>query len=205
MGIFDPLLRWLLSPWGIGVLAALDSTLIFWLPLGIDVAMVIMGASDPDLFWIYALIAAAGSMAGSSTTFWIGRRAGEAGLSRFVPERKLDRIKSRVHRSGALTLAALDLIPPPFPFTLIVVAAGALDVSRIRFSSTLAAVRGFRFGLEAWLGARYGTQILSRLHSQALRDVAGVLVAGAIVASVWSLVRMSRPRRKQRVTRSAAR
>lgn len=204
LSVFDSLLRFLLTPWGIGMLAALDSTLVFFLPLGVDVAMVIMGAKHPQLFWIYPLSGTLGSLAGAATTFYAGQAAGEAGLKHFVPERKLERVQARVRQSGALTLGALDLVPPPFPFTFILVAAGALDVNRVRFFSVLGVARLLRFGVEAGLGARYGAPLAMSIGSRVIRDIAGLCIAGAIVTSVFSAIRLAR-RGRRRITRPAAR
>jgi membrane protein YqaA with SNARE-associated domain len=187
---FDALLRLFLTWWGVGVLAALDSTIVFALPFGIDAAMVVMGARHPELFWLYPLVGAAGSIVGAATTYRVGELAGEAGLKRFVPARRLTRIKSRVQRSGALALAALDLMPPPFPFTLFVVAAGALQVNRTRFFVTLAIVRLFRFGVESSLGAVYGTHIAVRIQSRLVRDIAGICILIAAAVSVVSIGRL---------------
>jgi len=191
---FDPLLRLLLSPVGIGVLAALDSTVIFFFPLGIDLAMVIMGGRHPHLFWLYPIVGAAGSVAGGMTTFAIGHAAGEAGLKRWIPEHRLERVQRRVRDSGAPTLAALDLMPPPFPFTLFVIAAGALDVDRWKFFVTLAAVRLIRFGVESALGARYGTGLAMQIGSRLMRDAAGVFFLLCVAASIVSLIKLLRRR-----------
>ena len=43
-------------------MGALDSSLIFFLPLGIDFAVIILAARKPELFWLYALLATAGSV-----------------------------------------------------------------------------------------------------------------------------------------------
>jgi membrane protein YqaA with SNARE-associated domain len=196
---FDPILRWLLSPVGIGVLAALDSTIVFFLPLGLDLALVIMGAMHPDLFWLYALIATAGSVVGAYTSFQIGVLAGEAGLTHLVPERKLQDIKRRVSATGAVTLAVLDLLPPPFPFTLFLVVAGALDVNRTRFFVTLAVVRFLRFALESGLGALYGARFATQVGSRVLADVAGVLVLAAAIFTCYSIIKLVRRARPRRV------
>jgi len=187
---FAPLLSWLLSPIGIVVFAALDSTLVFWLPVGLDLAMVVVGARHPHLFWLYALIGAGGSVIGAYTSFRVGMFVGESGLTRFVPERKLNRMKRRVQQTGATTLAALDLLPPPFPFTLFIVVAGALDVDRKRFFVTLAVVRFVRFGIEAGLGAMYGARLATEVGSEILTDIAGVIVVAASVLTVFSAIRL---------------
>src|SRR5262245_47572229 len=114
------------SPFGIFVLAALDSTLFFSLPFGIDAAVIIMAARLHAARWIVPIIATAGATAGAALTFWMGGRIGDRGLERYVSARRLGRIRRKIRHSGAVTLAALDLIPPPFPFTPFVLAAGAL-------------------------------------------------------------------------------
>ena len=115
--LFYSLLSYFLTPGGLLVLAALDSSVVFFLPLGIDFVLIILTARKPDLFWLYAVLAAAGSIAGAAGTFWVGRKIGEAGLRRFVRASKLRRVERRVGDSAAMSVAALGLIPPPFPFT----------------------------------------------------------------------------------------
>ena len=73
------------SPAGVVVLAALDSTLFFSLPFGIDAAVIILAARLHELWWIVPLLATAGSVAGAALTFWMGVKIGEQGLERWVP------------------------------------------------------------------------------------------------------------------------
>src|SRR5712691_11625418 len=137
--------RWVIalfvSPLGVFVLGALDSTLFFSLPLGIDAAVVILAAQVGDLWWMPPLLATLGSVLGAALTFWMGKKVGEAGLDRWVPKRRLTRIRKRVRERGAIALAVLDLIPPPFPFTPFLLAAGALEVDARTFFVTLAICR----------------------------------------------------------------
>ena len=78
--------RWLVglfaSPLGVFVLAALDSTLFFSLPFGIDAVVIILAARMRDRAWIVPLCATAGSLAGAALTFWMGVKIGEKGLER---------------------------------------------------------------------------------------------------------------------------
>jgi membrane protein YqaA with SNARE-associated domain len=188
------------TPIGIAALAALDSTLVFFVPLGIDVAIVIVAARPQQQWWTVPLLATAGSVAGAALTFWMGVKAGEKGLDRYVPAKRLDRIRSRIRNSGAVALAALDLIPPPFPFTAFVLAAGALEVKRVTFFTTLAVCRLLRFGAEAALAAIYGRQIVSWLKSDLLYDIASFFIAVAAIVTVVSIVRLWRkwPPQKRR-------
>src|SRR5262245_62135872 len=153
------------TPAGVLVLAALDSTLFFSLPFGIDAAVIILAARLNDLWWTVPFLATFGSVAGAAVTFWMGVKIGEKGLDRYVPQKRLKTIRARIRKSGAIALAVLDLIPPPFPFTPFVLAAGALEVKASTFFITLAICRVLRFGLEAALAARYGRGVLAWLES----------------------------------------
>ena len=180
------------SPLGVVVLAALDSTLFFSLPFGIDAAVIILAARMHSLWWLVALLATLGSVAGAALTFWMGVKVGESGLDRFVPERRLETIRSRIRDKGAVALAILDLIPPPFPFTPFVLAAGALEVSARTFFVTLAACRIFRFGVEAGLAALYGKSIVAWLDSDLFRDIISFLIVIAAVLTTISIVKIVR-------------
>jgi membrane protein YqaA with SNARE-associated domain len=199
------LTRWVLSlflsPTGVVVLAFLDSTLFFSLPLGIDTVIIILAARMHDFAWAIPLLAAAGSVGGAALTFWMGKKIGEKGLDRYAPKKRLDKIRSKVKESGAITLAALDLIPPPFPFTLFVLAAGALEVQPVIFFVTLGACRLLRFGLEAWLAVLYGRRIIRWLDSDLFHDIVGFFILLAIVLtaiSIYKLVRSTRPAGRKR-------
>jgi len=191
--------RWVLSlfasPVGVFVLAALDSTLFFSLPFGIDFVVILMAARLRTLAWIVPLLASAGSVAGAALTFWMGKKIGEKGLDRYISTKRLDRIRSKIRRSGAIALAVLDLIPPPFPFTPFVLAAGALKVKTRTFFSTLIACRLFRFGLETLLAVTYGRSILAWLDSDVFHDIvtATIVLAMALTAfSIYKLLRSTR-------------
>jgi membrane protein YqaA with SNARE-associated domain len=199
--------KWLIglcaSPIGVLVLAALDSTPFFSLPFGIDAAVIILVARMGAGAWIVPLLAIAGSLAGAAFTFWIGLKIGDQGLERYVRPQRLARIRARIKKSGAMTLAALDLIPPPFPFTPFVLAAGALEVKRSTFFTTLAACRLIRFGGEAALAVVYGRRIISWLESDLFQDIVLSCVAIAVVLTILSIIRLvqeTRPRQRRGAT-----
>jgi membrane protein YqaA with SNARE-associated domain len=187
------------SPIGIVVLAALDSTLFFSLPFGIDAAVIILAARLRDLWWVVPLLATLGSIAGAALTFWMGAKIGENGLDRWVSPGRLTRVRSRIRKSGAIALAALDLIPPPFPFTPFVLAAGALEVKTRMFFITLTLCRIVRFGLEAALAVVYGERILAWLDSDRFHDIVSFVIAIAIALTAWSIIGIVRSTRKKPV------
>jgi membrane protein YqaA with SNARE-associated domain len=195
------------SPAGVVVLAALDSTLFFSLPFGIDAVVIIMAARLDDLAWIVPLLATAGSAGGAALTFWMGTKIGENGLDRYVSSKRLDRIRRRISNSGAIALAILDLIPPPFPFTPFVLAAGALRVRARTFFVTLVACRLFRFGVEALLARIYGRSIVAWLDSDLFHTILAATIVMAMALTALSIVKLlrstGRSRRRSKLRASA--
>jgi membrane protein YqaA with SNARE-associated domain len=187
-GFFRSIFGFFLTWWGAFVMGALDASLLFFLPFGIDALVVYLAARDEQWFWTYPLLATAGSLTGAGVTFWVGRKAGDVGLERFVAARRLDRLRHRVRHSGAFAIAIPALLPPPFPLTPFILTSGALAVDPWRFFGTFAAVRLLRFGIEAVLAHTYGAGILRVLESDAFQMVIGGFVVIAIAGTTASAV-----------------
>src|SRR5689334_24724373 len=105
MGFFHAALGFFLTWWGAYLLAFLDATMVFFLPFGIDTLVIYLSARHGMFFWIYPLLATAGSVTGAAVTYWIGRKAGEMGLERLVPTHQLERFRRRVEKQGAVAMA----------------------------------------------------------------------------------------------------
>jgi membrane protein YqaA with SNARE-associated domain len=194
------LIGFLGSPLGIFVLAGLDSTIFFSFPGAIDAVIVLVAARGHYAqSSLIVASAVAGSMAGAALTFWTGARIGEHGLDRFIEPKRLTIVRRRIRQAGSVGLAALDLVPPPFPFTPFILAAGALDVNTPRFFVTLAGCRVIRFGGEAVLASLYGRRLLLWAHSgffSALALAACALAMALTVTSIAKAVASSRHRRR---------
>jgi membrane protein YqaA with SNARE-associated domain len=175
---------------------ALDSSLIFFLPLGIDFAVIVLSARHPQLFWLYALLATAGSVLGAAVTFWIGRKVGEHGLSRLMKPSRLRRVHNRVAHHAGVGVAALAIIPPPFPFTAFVLASGAFGGHAWTFFTTLAVVRLLRFLAEGGLAGIYGRRILGWMQSTTFEVVIGALIVLALIGTIVSGVAVYRSTRR---------
>ncbi len=196
--LFQSLLSYFLTPGGLVVMGALDSSMVFFLPLGIDFVVIILSARHPELFWLYAPLATAGSVIGAGLTFWIGRKVGEHGLSKLINPKRLKRSLEHVSRKAAVGVAALAIIPPPFPFTAFVLTSGALRVSAWSFFTTLAAVRLLRFGVEGALAARYGRRVLRVMESPTFTVIIGVMIGLAVAGTIVSAVTVYRGSRNRR-------
>lgn len=192
--VFASLLGYFLSPTGLVVLGALDASVIFFLPLGIDFVLILLTAQQPDLFWGYALAATVGSVIGAGGTYWVGHTVGETGLARWVGASRLQRVQRRMSRKAAPGVAVLGIIPPPFPFTAFVLASGAFALDASKLLSTLALVRLLRFNVEAALAAQFGERITTWMESTVFEFVVAVFIAVAVAGTAVSAVRVFRER-----------
>lgn len=204
--LFNSLLAYFLTPWGLLLMGALDASVVFFLPLGIDFVVIILSARKPELFWLYALLAAVGSIAGASFTFWLGRKVGEAGLKRLVRASTLKKVEQRVSHSAAVTVAALGIVPPPFPFTAFLLVSGACRLNPWVFLPALAGIRLARFLIEGGLAAYYGRGILRFMESRTFTAIVITLTTLAIVGTLVSAIAMYRSikndKRKSALARS---
>jgi len=198
-GAFYAFLGYFLTLSGLVVMGILDASPVFFLPLGIDFVTIIMAARRPELFWLYALLATLGSVAGSAGTYWVGWMIGEKGVRRFVRDRQFSRVKRRVDR-GAVVVAALAVVPPPFPFTPFVLGAGALEMNAWPFFGVLALARLVRFTLETALASFYGSQILRWMDTPTFEAFVGVIIALAVVGTIVSALMVWRSSRMSPVT-----
>jgi membrane protein YqaA with SNARE-associated domain len=185
---FGSLFAFFLTWWGTFLLAALDSSMLFFLPFGVDAVVIYLTARADNLFWVYPILAAAGSVLGAAITFWIGEKAGEHGLERLVSSRRLERMRCRVRDSGAIAMALTGLLPPPFPLTPFILTCGALAVDRWRFFVTFTAMRLLRFSIEAVLARRYGRGILRVLQSEPFQIVIIGFIVVALLGTVISAI-----------------
>ena len=192
-----------LSAGGLFAFAGLESTPFFWFPFGVDAAVMVMTIRHPGSRWMYPVLATAGSVAGTALTFWMGRKAGEAGLERYVPKKHLKSAKAAVKEKGAVTAALFGIIPPPFPFTAFVVAAGAMAVDPWSFLGVLALVRLARFGGEAILANHYGSSVLAWINSPIVQDVVAGIIFIAFIGSGISLYVLLKKRPRTHGKKSA--
>src|SRR5262245_25656377 len=127
-GFFATIFGGFLSWWGLWLIVVFDSTMVFFLLLAVDIAVVILVSRNREFFWLYPILVSVGSLFGAALTYYIGRGFGEVGLERYVFKKRLVGFRRRIEEKGVVALAILDLILLSFPFTVCVLAAGALKV-----------------------------------------------------------------------------
>jgi membrane protein DedA with SNARE-associated domain len=134
----------------------------------------------------YALMSTLGSVLGCMTLFYIARKGEEALFHKHAGARAA-RIRHWLERNGFVTTLIGTLMPPPTPFKVIVIGAGALEMPAKSFFFALVIARTIRFFGEGYLAARYGNQAFDFLSTHKLS--AGLITAG-IVAVLYILVRI---------------
>lgn len=169
-------------------MGVLDSSILF-LPFGNDLLIVALAAREPGRWWLYALAASLGSLLGAAMTDWLSRRLGKAGLERMVDPKRLNSVQQRLkgHTFWALGLAAL--MPPPFPFTVFLIGAAALQISRWRVLTAIGTGRFVRFVVLALLAVRFGTYISRLSEREEVKYFVLGLAVISIVGSVLSVVK----------------
>jgi membrane protein YqaA with SNARE-associated domain len=151
---------WDSAPWGYFAVSVIDSSIIpLPVPGSTDLLLILLVAhrGSPVLA---AVAATAGSILGGYLTWATGAKGGEAALHRYLPRRFGRRLSKWVEKSGTVAVTVSALLPPPFPLMPLLLAAGALGVSRKRFLISFSMARTFRYALVAWLAATYGRAVV---------------------------------------------
>jgi membrane protein YqaA with SNARE-associated domain len=183
--------RWIFHLGGLGFipLGLLDSSVIP-LPGSMDVLTILLSARKQELWFYYALMATIGSVIGGYLTYRLARKGGKETLERKFPARRLKKVYALFERWGFGATAIGAVLPPPVPFVLFLFVAGAMQYSVKKFLLALTIGRIVRYSLLAYLGARYGRQVLkviSQYGHPVLIAVMG-LVAAALAALTFILV-----------------
>jgi membrane protein YqaA with SNARE-associated domain len=175
---------------GLFLVAFLDTSFLS-LPEASDI-LIVMTAKSPVRLLYYASMLAAGSTAGSLILFALGRKGGRSFLARRFSERRIARGMTLVQQYGFLTVLVASLLPPPTPFKLFVLAAGACGMSTWSFAMSVALGRGVRYLGEGLLALRYGDRAMDviRANGATLALVlAAAVLTGGIAYVLWRRLR----------------
>jgi len=179
-----------LGLFGLFLMSALDSSFLV-LPFGNDLLLIaLVSRNRESLIWIvYVIVSALGSVVGVLFVDLVMRKAGEAGLERFVSRKRIDKLKAKIENKGGLTVFVATLIPPPFPFTPVVMTASALQSPRGKLLIAVFLGRLVRFGIEAVLALYFGRQLIAFIDSDVVTYIVYALIGIAIILSTLSLMR----------------
>ena len=164
-----------LGIWGVFVIATLDGAAI-GLPMDPFVAGYIY--QNHSLFWLYTILAAAGSAVGSSILYWIGYFGGEAFLRKRMPEQRFAKIQRSFDQHEFWAVMFPAMLPPPTPFKLFVLSAAVFEMNFWHFVVAVFAGRFVRFLVLSLLIIKFGPQIIHLIARHSIWVLAVLAVAG---------------------------
>lgn len=173
--------------WGLLGISALDSAGLS-MPGVKDFLLIYLSSRAPDRAWIYVLGCTVGTVTGSYFIYIIGL-TGARLLKRKPSRSEMGRAKKWLLKNDFLTVLVASLLPPPLPFKPILLGSGALRISPVRFTGALVLGGILRFGLEAWIGVRYGVggeDFLKRNLVWISLGFVAIVVVAAVLYRLWS-------------------
>jgi len=159
-------------------------------PGGIDVCVILLAVRNPAWWAYYALMATVGEVLGGYLTYQLARKGGRQTLEKKVGQRRAQSIYKGFERFGSMTVLGGALLPPPFPFTTVLMTAGVMQYPRKKFLPALIVGRSARFFIDAWLGRIYGSQMIgffSRHYHLFLVILIWLAVTGGACAAIYFL------------------
>ncbi len=175
---------------GLFLIAFLDSSVLTF-PVINDLLLIDLSIQHPARMPYYAAMATLGSLTGCLLLYTIARKGGEAMFHKHAGPRA-QHIHDWINRNGFVSILVTALLPPPNPFKVFVVAAGALEMPLRPFVLGLLFARGLRFFGEGFLAVRYGDQASQFLLTHKL-EVAGITLGVVLCLYVASRIAF-RPR-----------
>jgi membrane protein YqaA with SNARE-associated domain len=179
-----------MGAFGLFLFSVLDSSFLV-LPFGNDLLLIGLTSSDRSgSTWIlYVLAAAGGSVIGALLVDVVMRAAGEKGLQRFVNEKRIEQLKNRIETQAGVTVFLATILPPPFPFTPVVMTAAALQYSRLKLLWIVFGGRLIRYTVEAILALYFGRKLIRYINSDVFAYVVYILICLAVVLSLISALK----------------
>jgi len=170
--VLETIAEWLevtLLPYGgfgLFVLAVCDSSFLS-LPEVNDLLLMYFSIEAPEKMVLYAACTTAGSVAGCLMLYSVGRKGGESFLRRKMSGDRMERFRSAYQRYGVLAVLVPSLLPPPTPFKVFVLSAGAFGVPTWRFAAAALAGRGIRYFTQGILAVLYGEAAIAYVRENA--------------------------------------
>jgi membrane protein YqaA with SNARE-associated domain len=208
---FDPKAVWKwvhgLGVPGLFLLGILDNLQFFSTPAGgVDSVLILLAWHNPRWWVYYALVTTAGEVIGGYLTYRASEKGGEQAFERQFGRARMEQVYGWFNKRGAgLVVGFGAILPPPFPYTPVITAAGVAHYPKNRFLRALIAGRSARYLAEAFLGKRYGQALIdffSKYYQSALLVLIVLAILGGIAALVYFKWYKPRAQRKSSDQRS---
>jgi membrane protein YqaA with SNARE-associated domain len=181
---------------GLFIIAALDSSFLSF-PQVNDLLIIVLSTKYPDRMPYYAGMTTIGSLIGCFMLYGVARRGGEVFLRKRLKGPYVDRALKLYQKYGLLAVVVPALLPPPVPFKVFVLLAGAAAVSPWRFGVAVVIGRGIRYFGQGYLAVLYGERAADFMKAYGAQIGIG-LAALAVAAGVGLVWWRRRPQKAQR-------
>ena len=169
---------------GLLLLGIADNAPFFSTPAGsVDVFVIALAAHQPHWWAYYVLMVTVGEVIGGYITYRISEKGGQETFEKKIGKTRAEKLYKIFEKHGFATVFVGATLPPPFPFTPVLMAAGVMQYPRKKFYSALTGGRIVRFFAEAFLGRHYGQQMIN-FFSRYYRPTLYVLIAVAIASGI---------------------
>lgn len=180
-----------LGGWALLLIALFDSSFLS-LPEVNDILIITLSIKNPEKMLYYCTMTTVGSILGCLALFTVGRKGGQVLLRKKFAEDKIQKVAHWYAKYGIFAVMIPSILPPPTPFKIFVLFAGAFRISVRRFLFAVAAGRGFRYFLEGFLAVQYGEAAKDYMHQNYPYIALGVVALIAISALSYFFYRRSR-------------
>jgi membrane protein YqaA with SNARE-associated domain len=177
--------------WGAGAVALLDSSSI---PVPMDAYLALSIWNDKSRFWLYVLLASAGSAIGALLPYFLGRAGGELFLLKRINRERFEALRDRFERQEFLAVMIPSMLPPPAPWKLFIFASGVFEMHVLPFLLAVFAGRMVRWLILSLLVLKLGpgaADIVAHHAVTLLLVVGGVAILGGFT---WWWIKMRRKR-----------
>lgn len=176
---------------GLFVLALLDSSFLSFPQIN-DLLIIILSTKYPQRMPYYAGMTTAGSIIGCFMLYFVARRGGEVFLRKRVRGPFADRAIALYQKHGLLAVVVPSLLPPPVPFKVFVLLAGAAEVSPLKFGVAVAIGRGIRYFGQGYLAVLYGEQAAEFMQAHGSAVGIGLAVTALVIGAALVVLRRRR-------------
>ena len=184
------LLKWIeglalaLGSPGLFILAFLDSSFLSF-PEVTDILIIVLVTKHPDRFLWYTALPTVGSVLGCYVLYALARRGGEAFMRKRMKGRHVERAFAIFRKYGLFAVAVPSILPPPVPFKIFVLTAGAARVKPMDFLVAVTIGRAIRYFGEGLLALWYGQRAIEFLHEHGRTVSLWLAVVIAIVSATY--------------------
>lgn len=168
---------------GMFVIALLDSSFLSFPQIN-DILIIVLSTKNPARMPYYAGMTTLGSLIGCFMLYFVARRGGESFIRKRIKGKRVDRLMELYQKYGLLAVVVPSLLPPPVPFKVFVLMAGAAAVSPLKFGAAIVIGRGIRYFGQGYLAVLYGEQAADFMKKYGAEIGIGLALGALVIAGV---------------------